>query len=187
MLAGVEAGHWIAYRLVYPDAFERQQVLADSGHGYMGSMPLVLAVIGAVGACALVARAVARRGVTAGRLCSPVPFLLLAPVAFTLQELIERAVAGQWPFSAMFVPTFLPGLIAQLPFALAAYLIARWLLRAADRVRGLLRAKTQRRVPRLVVPRPPFPGLVGVARRSPFAAGWVVRGPPDRLVALTTF
>ena len=72
MVAGVEAGHWVAYRLAYPYGYLRAQVLAQSGHGYLGAAPEVIGLASAVGACALIARA-GRRG---GAVSDPPPPLL---------------------------------------------------------------------------------------------------------------
>jgi hypothetical protein len=51
---------------------------------------------------------------------------------FCLQEILELSLhSGTFGWRAVLAPTFLPGLALQLPFALAAYLVARILLRAA--------------------------------------------------------
>jgi hypothetical protein len=95
-----------------------------------------------------------------------------------LQEVIELSLhTGTLGWHAVLAPTFLPGLALQLPFALAAYLVARALLRAAN---ALGRA--------LAGPRPvwittefsirPTPLLRGVLLRSVAA-----RGPP-RIVGI---
>ena len=67
------------------------------------------------------------------------PFACLAPAIFVLQEHLEHALAtGAVPSAVALEPTFLPGLLLQLPFALVAYALARALLRLADGVRRLL-------------------------------------------------
>jgi hypothetical protein len=50
-----------------------------------------------------------------------------------LEGLLNRGVV---PFGEALQPTFLVGLALQLPFALAAYLLARLLLRAGDGLRS---------------------------------------------------
>ena len=65
-------------------------------------------------------------------------FGLVAPALFTCQEHIERlAHDGTVPWLAG-EPTFLAGLALQLPFALAAYLVARLLLRVARSIARVL-------------------------------------------------
>jgi hypothetical protein len=67
------------------------------------------------------------------------PFALLAPAAFVLQEHIETVVhTGASPFATALHPTFLAGLLLQIPFALAGYAIARGLVRLVDGVRALI-------------------------------------------------
>ena len=62
-------------------------------------------------------------------------FALLPPVGFAIQELLELSLhTGTFGWRAVLAPTFLPGLLLQLPFALAAYVAARLLLRAAGHV-----------------------------------------------------
>ena len=62
-------------------------------------------------------------------------FALVPPVGFVLQELLELSLhTGTFGWQAVLAPTFLPGLLLQLPFALAAYVAARVLLRTAEHV-----------------------------------------------------
>jgi hypothetical protein len=135
MLAGSQAAHALAYRLVFPDASVRLHVLALTGHGYLAWLPLALAVAGALG---LVGFAFAVGDVARGRHVrelTPAAFALLPPVTFVVQELVELSLhTGTDGWHAFAEPTFLPGLALQLPFALLAYLAARLLLRAAVRL-----------------------------------------------------
>jgi hypothetical protein len=67
------------------------------------------------------------------------PFALLAPAAFVLQEHLETLLhTGAAPLGTAFHLTFLAGLLLQIPFALAGYAIARALVRLADGVRALI-------------------------------------------------
>jgi hypothetical protein len=92
-----------------------------------------------------------------------------------LQEVLELSLhTGQFGWRAALAPTFLPGLALQLPFALAAYLMARLLLRAAERI-GVAFAQP-------VVPAP-LDGRHWLAARRPFVARIVCaegapRAPP---------
>jgi hypothetical protein len=133
MLTGSQLAHALAYRWVYPQAHVRVLHLAATGHGYLTWLPLAFGVAGSVAAVALVA---AGLDAARGRPIRDVPafaFALLPPLAFALQEFLELSLhLGRpgWQFAA--APTFVPGLLLQLPFAVLAYLAARALLRAAE-------------------------------------------------------
>jgi hypothetical protein len=183
VLAGVEGGHWLAYRLVYPNSSLRAQVLVHSGHGYLSYAPLLFAVAGAVGLCAFGLRVLGRGRRDSVLVQVPLlPFLLVAPLAFAFQECSERLLIGGWPFAAPLAPTFLPGLVFQAPFALLAFLLARWLLRAAERLRGFAAGFGAA---------PPFPSapqaalsmrLIQLRRPTALAGGHAERGPPRGFV-----
>src|SRR5260221_13887571 len=136
VLAGSQAAHLLAYRLVYPGAPVRSRMLLETGHGYLDRLPIALGIAGAV---ALVSLLVAALDAARGRAARTLPawaFGLLAPAAFVFQEYLERSLhSGSFAWHAAAPPTFPPGLLAQLPFALVAWLVARALLRAAVRAR----------------------------------------------------
>jgi hypothetical protein len=139
MLAGSEAAHALAYRLVFPQADLRDAALAATGHGYTAWLPLVLSLAGAV---ALAGAGAAALDVARGRRVhelGPRAFAVLPPLAFVLQELLELSLhTGSVAWHVFAAPTFLPGLALQLPFALIAFFAARLLLRAAVRLGRLL-------------------------------------------------
>jgi hypothetical protein len=129
MAAGCFAAHSLAYHLV-SNPRER--------HGYLAFAPLFLGLLGGL---AIVGAA--RRG----RTHSPVLFALLPPLAFVIQEHVERLqlVATE--------PAFLVGLVLQLPFALAALVAARAFLGLADLVAEVLATRPPvRRAPALPTP-----------------------------------
>ena len=132
MLGGTQVAHGLAYTLVYPQAHAR---LLQTGHGYLGWLPVVFAVSGAL---ALVGLAAAVVDTARGRHSRELPaaaFALLPPVVFVLQEVLELSFrTGTLGWRAILAPTFLPGLALQLPLALVAFFLARLLLRAATRV-----------------------------------------------------
>jgi hypothetical protein len=178
MLAGSQAAHVLAYRLVYPNPGIRFDVLVETGHSYMHLLPLVLGVAAAVTVLSLVIGGVdAARG-RPQRGLPPWAFALLPLVGFAAQEHLERWLSsGVVPWHAAAEPTFLPGLALQLPFGLAAYLSARLLLRIAERV-GLTFAPPRRRLR-------PIAGLVAAPaveaeRPRPvlLSCGLAKRGPP---------
>jgi hypothetical protein len=135
MVAGSQVAHWLAYRIAYPDAHVRLRVLGASGHGYLAYAPLALGIGIALElvAFASVAHDVARR--RPRRAVAPWAFALLPPLGFALQEFSERWLAGSpFPWWMALQPTFRLGLLLQLPLALAAYVLARVLLRLAEEV-----------------------------------------------------
>lgn len=135
MLGGSELAHAVAYRLVYPQAHVRVLAMLATGHAYFSRLPLALA---AAGACLAVSLALTAADAARGRPVRPLPawaFALLPPLAFALQETLELSLhTGTFAWRAALAPTFVPGLFLQLPFALLTYLVARFLLRAAERI-----------------------------------------------------
>ena len=179
MLAGSEAAHALAYRFAYPDLHVRMHVLLVTGHGYLRWLPLVFGIAAAVVALSLAVAAVdAARG-RAPRGLPAWAFALLPPLAFVVQEHVERLLhTGVFPWHEVATPTFLPGLALQLPFALLAYVVARLLLRTAERA--------GRAVARVAPPRPRLAAIVLAApaaepllpRLAPISRGLAKRGPP---------
>ena len=178
MVAGTEFAHALAYRLVYPQSSIRLRVLEATGHGYLAWAPFALGV-----GAALLAVGVGTAVTDALRGDSPHPvspwvFGLLPLLGYGLQEFLERWVAlGGFPWWMVEQPTFRVGMLLQLPFALAAFLITRWLLRVAEQVGMVLRPAppplslcAMRRLWSQIVSSP--------LRPSGLAAGYAERGPP---------
>jgi hypothetical protein len=134
-LVGSQAAHAFAYSLVYPQAGTRALTLVATGHAYLSWLPVAFA---GAGAAAAVSLAVTALDAARGRPARHAPawaFGLVPPAGFVLQELLELSLhTGTFGWRAILAPTFLPGLLLQLPFALAAYVAARLLLRAAEHV-----------------------------------------------------
>ena len=179
MLVGSEAAHALAYRFAYPELHVRMQVLLVTGHGYLRWLPLVLGAAAAVVALSLLVTAAdAARG-RAPRGLPAWAFALLPPIAFVVQEHLERLLhTGVFPWQEFGTPTFVPGLAFQLPFALLAYAAARLLLRTAERA--------GRAVARVAPPRPRLAAIVlappaaepSLPRAALIARGLAKRGPP---------
>lgn len=179
MLAGSQMAHVLVYRWVYPSSQVRFHVLLTSGHGYMSKLPVLFALAGAVVFVALLGGVV---DTARGRSVAPLPawaFALLPPVTFVLQEVLERSLhTGTFFWQAVEAPTFLPGLALQLPFAVAAYLIARLLLRTASVVGRIFAARgTVPRTGRDDAPRS-APVAVCVPRAALLAGSVAGRAPP---------
>lgn len=178
MLCGSQLAHAAAYRIAYPQAHVRMLKMLATGHAYFTRLPLLLAVAGACVLVALAATAAdAARGLPARSVPAPL-FALLPPLAFVLQEVLELSLhTGTFAWRAVLAPTFAPGLLLQLPFALLTYLVARAMLRAAERIgRSLARPVVRAERGRPFCPTP----LAPLAR---FHAGRrLARAPPRAVV-----
>ena len=94
--------------------------------------------------------------------------MLLPPIAFVVQEIAERLIhTGHVPWTLPLQPAFLFGLALQLPFALAALLVA-WVLDSAARAVGRAFSASPRLVFQAFVPQPvrvaAVPRPAGLAR-----------------------
>jgi hypothetical protein len=156
--AGVLVAHELAYRLTATPT--------GSAHGYLEHAPQVLVALAVVG----LALAALTRSSRTPRIWV---FPLTGLAAFALQEHVEALAHGGDVPLLLASPAFLVGVVLQLPFALAAWLLARALL-------GLLEEAPARRarLPRalLRLGEPAVPAL----RAVPFGA-LPGRGPPDLL------
>lgn len=142
-LAGSQSAHELAYRLEARDAHARATLLAETGHGYFGWLPLLFAVATIAGMLGLVA--VVR---DTGARSRPRWWMFAAfgPAVFFVQEHLERALSGSdAPWLAAGDRTFLLGLALQLPFALLAYVAARLLVRVALAILGSSPPRRRRR------------------------------------------
>lgn len=172
-VAGSLIAHQLAYAIV--GGAGAAQLLAASGHGYLDRLPAG----GALGLAVLVVGlllAIGDRGPSGRGRPLPAWAIATAPVAvFAVQEHLERwAHTGGFPWQAALEPTFAVGIALQVPFALAAWLLARLLVRA---VTALVAEEAPRRrhgrprarlAPVAPSPRP----RAGLARRI------APRGPP---------
>ncbi|HVS85331.1 MAG TPA: hypothetical protein VHD91_06850 [Gaiellaceae bacterium] len=177
MLVGSQAAHVLAYRWVYPEAGVRLSALVSTGHGYMSLLPFVL---GAAAAVTVVSLALTALDAARDRAARPLPawaFALLPPLGWVLQEHLERWLySGVLPWHEFAAPTFLPGLLLQLPFAALAYVAARLLLRSAVRVGRTFAAPRRPRLLPLPFAAPAVPLLS--LRPALLASGPATRGPP---------
>jgi hypothetical protein len=178
VLAGSQVAHVLAYRWVFPSSQVRLHALLSTGHSYMDQLPLVFGIGAGVAALSLLAAVVEAAH---GRPLRGLPawaFALLPLLTFVVQEILERSLhSGTLAWQAVESPTFLPGLVLQLPFAALAFLVARLLLRTATavgRFLGGVRASAARRAPALVA----HPVGVALPRPAPLAASAAGRAPP---------
>ena len=136
-IIGCESAHALANALLGPAD-------GDTGRFFLGAAGRVdlltlLASLAAVSVALGLAGRAAGAWSTHRSAAARLPFALLAPAAFVVQEHLETLLHnGAAPFGTALQPTFLPGLLLQIPFALAGYAIARALIRLADGVRVLI-------------------------------------------------
>jgi hypothetical protein len=169
-------GSYLAHCRLFASAAPDEHMVAHGGHGHgthahetgmsavglFSSRAFVLSCA-ALFALFLVARVA--RGLTArpGPTLSAWPFGVLAPLGFFLHHHFDHLVGNaSMPLSSFVEPPFLLGLLLQVPFGLAAYLVAKALLRVADRICEALVARSQKRPAREAVQ----------GRTPPHVAGW---------------
>ena len=178
---GTFAGHSVGYWAAVPDAHERAHLLASSGHGYLDYAPLLLSICVALvvlGFVASLLSAFGNREATSLRGRRVALVAALAPVAFVLQELLERYLHDGHVHWALFLSApFLFGLVTQLPFALLAAAVAFALASAAQRVAHALRRVLGRR-PRPVTVTFCFWLSIDPPVERVLARGYAGRGPP---------
>jgi hypothetical protein len=157
--AGVLVSHSLAYRLTATPS--------DRFHAYLEHAPQVLLVLAVSG---IVLGGFGRRREAPAAHAFP----LIAVTTFVLQEHIERVVhEGSLPVLVT-SPAFLVGLVLQVPVALVAWVLARWLLAAVGDAPA-------RRIP----VRPhfdlPLVAMPGAALGSVDPPAGLGRGPPSFL------
>ena len=180
IVVGSQVAHGLAYWWAYPVANVRDAILAHSGHGYLGYAPTVLGFLGGLELLVLLVLVWdGVRGSDHGRLPAWV-FLWLPVVGFVLQEHLERfIVSGVFPWWEVEVPTFWRGLVLQVPLGLLAYVIARFLRRAADAVAAVIVRRRDPLAAAAVVPRRTWPSSAALLRPAPLALGAAGRAPPS--------
>jgi MFS family permease len=172
--------HALAYRLVAPHGAQREELLEETGHGYLAAAPALVAcaitllVAGLALAIYAGARGEARAHVAVW------PVALVAPLGFGVQEHLERLIElDAFPFGAALEPTFLVGMALQMPFALGAFVLARVLLGFGHALGRELATRRTPRHPAFTVPALvlawPEPEL---ARPPLLAGGHSERAPP---------
>ncbi len=158
--AGVLIAHALAYRLTGTPT--------DPLHGYLEHAPQVLLVLAVAGV--ILAALGARVNAPPAR-----AFPLVAVATFVIQEHLERLVHGGGVPILVTSPAFLVGLALQIPVALVAWALARWLLAAVHAVHRLTRTRVRTGLVRVAVP---IITLDPIDVRIPPG-----RGPPKPLVS----
>lgn len=180
-VAGWLIAHSLAYRVVASGDGAHAAMVERSGHGDLTFSPYLMMLSVAVLALALggaVAAGAARRARPGVPLA---PFLLLPLLDYVGHLGLEFLQHGaDSSAGAALEPVFLVGLALQVPFALAALVLARAAMAWAEALgRGLM----PRWRPRRSAPAPPAPPslLIGMEHRPiipVLASGTSERGPP---------
>jgi hypothetical protein len=175
--AGTLGGHAVGFRVAHADPVDHAHALEATGHGYLDHAPLVVGLALALTAVAVVLRVIAAARGTSARAAPPWMFAALPPVVYAVQEHLERLLHGEHVvWATALEPSFVAGLLLQIPFALAALLLARALAAIADAVgRVLATARIPRVVAGCALARPAEAALPRIRVASLAYGG---RGPP---------
>ena len=147
-VAGSLLAHQVSYALQASDGAARARLLAATGHGYLTRIPLLAGVLVAVALGGLIREAAIRWKGT-GRTGPIWPIALIPPLAFLVQEHLERLLHdGTFPWHLAAQPAFLRGLALQIPFALLALGLATVIAGTVRRVVDAIREPVRRAAPR---------------------------------------
>jgi hypothetical protein len=175
LVVGLFAGHELGYRLALTNPEARGEALEETGHSYFAYVPYLAASLAAVAILALGLRVRAALG-GRDRATHSWSFAVLPPLSFVLLEASERVRQGDLALETLLAPEVLFGLALQLPFAVAALLVARALLKLADAVGAALRRPSEWRPRPSLLTRVPTGAVLPRLRVSALAYG--ARGPP---------
>lgn len=133
--AGVLAGHFLGYRIVFPGSPQRHAILVETGHGYFPIALRFAAMIAVVVGVATLAKGYARA--KAGGRPPPDPrvttarLALIQVSAFVGLEFVERIVSGV-PFHHFLLPVLIIGALAQIAIAAVGATLIGILYRAGE-------------------------------------------------------
>jgi hypothetical protein len=130
---GVLLGHWLTYQAVAPQTLARQELLARTGHAYLGLANDIGLAIALAGLAAVFLSRLTRRDsppASTMRWCARLAAFQVG--AFATMEFVERLGAGA-PLGGVLHDGLLPlGLMIQVGVALAGAVAVRWLLHVAE-------------------------------------------------------
>jgi hypothetical protein len=174
MAAGTYLSHCYVYGYAAAGHVHHATVgAARPGMAFFCGTPFVLACLAMVG-ISVAARSVQALSERPRARIAAWPFGVLPVLGFVLHQWISAADTGA--SVSLLDPTFLVALFLQVPFGLAAYLVAKALLRLADRIGEALapRRARLRPVPRLASPA----SALFVPHRLALATASRPRAPP---------
>ncbi len=152
-VAGVLLGHTLTYLLAIPDPLHRDLVLRTTGHAYLPAAGEAALVLLLAGVAAVVVRAWSR-GRREGRDSFGGLAGLLTAVqvsGFLGQEVLERLVTRSPLGELVHDHVLAIGVLLQIPLALAAAAMLRWLARASAAVAETTGGRTATPRPALVL------------------------------------
>lgn len=175
-VGGMATGHWLSYVVAAPDAHDRAELLAETGHGVWGPLALGTAMaLFAAAATTLFLRAIRTRCSVRGRLYNHAPRLIALQCGlFVAVEALERVMSQAHGAAVLAGGVIVLGLAVQALSACAILLIGGLLTGLVEIAR---RAASPLHLPLL---RPQFT----IELRTPFARRtgrfWIIRlrGPP---------
>lgn len=179
-LAGLLAGHLASYFVVAPDAHERAELLAVTGHsehGLFGTMALAAGVAAVIGIfMQSVRRRCRRSGGSASRARVATLLWAVQTAGFVALETWERGHGLAGIHELVHEPAFLIGLVAQLAVALVATALVLLVRATAEALLRLFAAPAGETEPAI------FPAsATSRPRKSVARAAWNLRGPPSPL------
>lgn len=174
-LGGLLAGHLVSYFVVAPDAHERAELLAHTGHAHGGVLETLALAATFAAVIGLFMQRVRSSGERSSRAGVAALLWVVQTTGFVVLETWERGHGIAGAAELLHEPAFLIGLVAQLAVALAATAIVLLIRATADALRRLLapRARSSAAITF------PFETVVR-ARDSVARAAWNLRGPPSR-------
>ena len=179
--AGVLAGHFLGYRLVFPGSPQRHAVLIETGHGYLPVAFRFAAMLAVVAGATALASGYSRAK-AAGQ---PIPSVnittsrlaLMQLSAFAGLEFFERLVSGV-PLHHFLLPVLLVGALAQVAIAAVGAKLLELLYRAGEAASEWFAPACAAGEPQIWVPAIRRDGI-GNALPAPRP----IRGPPASLLS----
>jgi len=178
--AGVLAGHFLGYRIVFPGSPQRHAILIETGHEYLPMALRFAAMLAVIVGAATLARGYARA--KAGGYAAPerhattAKLALIQIGAFVGLEFMERLVSGV-PFHHFLLPILIAGALAQIAIAVVGATLIAMLYRAGETIGRLFAPDDAAAVSPIWSPARRSAGLSRV-----FDAPRPIRGPPSLLL-----
>lgn len=175
-LGGLLAGHLASYFFVAPDAHERAELLARTGHGGHGLFPTIALAASFAAVIGLFSQGLrVRRPTTlvAGRGRLTAVLWAAQTAGFVVLETWERGHGVPGVLELAHEPAFLTGLVAQLLVAVIAATVVRLVRATADALLRLFSPQVENSSAPVFSAGAPARPRASVAR-----AAWNLRGPP---------
>jgi hypothetical protein len=143
---GLVAAHLVGSHLAVAHVREVVETAGEQSSTHAASATVVAAFLGVmVLAGSAVLAGCLRNRVGVGK-PAPMLFLILPVIAWPVQEFLERIAhpEGGLGVHALLDPSLLRGILLQIPFAIAAYFLARFLLKVVSKIVAALATRRSR-------------------------------------------